>query len=213
MVWFDLGRVLLEHRTDFLHREIGKLSLPVIPAYNVYLRLEESYLVTKYDLGQITTDEFFQRLEDLFCISARGALETVWARTLVLSAPMWRLKDTLRRNNFSLGVISDTNESHIERFQKLTGTMLLKTFSTLTFSCRTGFLKTDPRAFLSALELENNRRSHTEQLAPNQCVLIDDREVNIATACRVGFYGVQHTPGFITKTYGELARFGINLSL
>lgn len=70
-------------------------------------------------------------------------------------------------------------------------------------SCDTGLRKPSPEAYLGACR--------TLSVAPEQCVFVDDREVNVAGARAVGMQSVRFR-GDVPALRAELTAFGIRAS-
>lgn len=157
-----------------------------------------------WERGQITLQEFLRQsvfyvprhfTEEEFFARMRAASRVLYPRMIALL----RSLRTERASASTPGIYLLSNESRelMEyRIQTFGLTGLLDAF---VVSSYIGLRKPEPAFFQCALEIF--------QRAPEECVFIDDREENVAAACKLGLHGIRlQTPQQVTV---ELERLGI----
>jgi putative hydrolase of the HAD superfamily len=87
----------------------------------------------------------------------------------------------------------ELNEYRIEKFN------LRKYFAVFFSSCYLGVRKPDPRIYRLALKIT--------QCKPEECIFIDDREVNVESAREVGIHGIQFQSA--ARLRNDLIGFGV----
>ena len=211
MVWFDIGRVLYDSAKDELLEDLAKQSNPALKPHEVYGKIIQSGLVTKYDLGGISTDVFAEEMQKLLGFFDRRWFLTRWQKVLAPSRLMWRLVSDLRRGFYPLGIISNINETHIEYLEEVISWGTIKQLKPRVYSCREGVKKPDPKIYQIALEKANKEYPWHEELMPNECVFIDDLSENVEAARTLGWYAIQHNQSFATGTLLKLSELGVRI--
>jgi putative hydrolase of the HAD superfamily len=152
-----------------------------------------------FESGRMTLDEYLHR--SVFyrerSFTPEGFKEFMFAQSqpypesLDLLAALVRAGRRLfaSLNNEAL----ELNEYRIEKFN------LRSYFSVFFSSCYLGVRKPDPRIYRLALKIT--------QCTPEECIFIDDREVNVESAREVGIHGIQFQS--VEQLRNDLASFGV----
>ncbi len=211
MVWFDIGRVLYDHFADELIEDLAKHSSPALKPHEVYGKIKTSDLVVRYDLGQLSVNDFGTEMQKLLGLPDQQWFLARWQRILAPNRPTWRLTTELRKSFYPLGIISNINEMHIEYLEKTLSCGSIMRFKPRIYSCREGIAKPDPDIYRIALRKANKEYPWHEELMPDECVFIDDRLENIEAARTLGWHAIQHNPVFVTGTLLKLSELGIRI--
>jgi len=197
-LFFDVGGVVLSNGFDLAARRrlADQFQLDAVD-----LEDRHELLSSAFETGQLTLEHYLDRT--IFYRSRPFAKDPV--REFILSCSTRisgtdALLDRLARagkyflatlNNESL----ELNRYRIEQFN------LRKYFSAFFSSCYLGVKKPDEAIYRKALQIT--------QRAPEECVFVDDRPLNVETACRLGMHGIQFQgPAQLEK---ELLRLGIEM--
>jgi epoxide hydrolase-like predicted phosphatase len=119
-------------------------------------------------------------------VVADGLLRRMFAASLPVPA-MYETIRTLRRAGFGTALLS--NSWGCEEYPRADFPEL---FDTVVISGEVGMRKPEPEIFLHA--------ASTLGLDPQECVFIDDVEVNVAAATACGMTAVHHTDAAVTAT-------------
>ncbi len=197
-LFFDIGGVILSNGWDrgARHRAIEKFGLD---AEEFASRHE--MVVDAFEMGQITLDEYLRRTVfyrrrpftrdefESFLYSQSHEHPDALAVVRRLSAAKRWLVATLNNESCEL------NEYRIKKFK------LRELFSIFFTSCFLGVRKPDEKIYHLALSIT--------QRSPAESVFIDDRDINIEAAARVGMRVVHYkNPEQLTA---DLARLGVHL--
>jgi putative hydrolase of the HAD superfamily len=193
---FDLGKVLVDFDYSLAARRVAARSRrPVDP---VHFFSEQAPVLLRYELGQLTTREFFEQIRQ--STEFEGTLEEFggfFADIFTEMPEMIELHSALRRAGFQTFIFSNTNElavSHIRRRFPF-----FSRFDAYVYSYEHGSMKPDAKLY-EAVESATGRRGA-------DLVYIDDRPENIGAGAARGWRTVlQETPG---KTRSVLAALGI----
>ncbi|HET8933280.1 MAG TPA: HAD-IA family hydrolase [Polyangiales bacterium] len=141
----------------------------------------------EFELGKLNELEFFARFfRDRSPIDGPG-LKRCMAQAYDWVDGMPELLKELRSRQVSMHALSN----YPEWYQLVEERLALSDFVALTFiSCHTGFRKPAPEAFLNACE--------QLEVAPEHCLLVDDRIQNCEAARRVGLQSL-HFDGSISQ--------------
>lgn len=179
-VIFDFGNVICAFDNDIFLRRL----LP-----HTGLRLEElkeavyaSGLSTRYETGRISSGEFFREA------CRRGNLsipmEEFFKAFTEIFTPLPGTSRLIRdlKKAYKVGLLSNTNECHYERYFKTVDVFPL--FDSVTLSFQVKEMKPGERIYLDALGKLG--------LRPQECVFIDDIEAYAEGARRVGLQGIRY---------------------
>lgn len=179
---FDLGGVIINLDIPKTIMEFNKLSSK--PFESVYTQLQQSPLFDQFDKGEITETDFIEQLKSHLKpqVSSTQILDA-W-NAMLLDFPIHRLQllNNLK-TKYRLFLLSNTNESHINRFeadlQKQHGYKNLEPFfEKVYYSCRIGMRKPDAEIFDFVLQQHN--------LVANQTLFIDDSPQHVEGALKTG---------------------------
>jgi len=179
-VIFDLGRVLV--KVDFtrglfpyLEGQGAKDDLTILN--EVY----KNPLFIKYSTGKIDTEELYSEIKNSYGLQlSYGKFKEVWCEVFDLMPGVENLVTQIEKF-YKIGLLSDTDPMHWNYVLK--HYPFLKKFNKPTLSYETGYLKPDVCCYQKAAE-------NVETL-PEQCLFIDDRQINVDGARQAGMQGLQ----------------------
>jgi len=180
-VIFDFGGVIhsfdvhdffrgLRGRTDRTPEEMASL-------------VAGSGLPRRYESGEISSREFYLGIAGL-CGLSMPEEEFISAFVSIFTPiePTIRLIRGLSRS-YRLGLLSNTNEWHFERHIRAVDIFPL--FDAVTLSYQVKTMKPAEGIYRDSLEKIG--------LPPQECVFIDDLEVNVAAARKMGVHAIHYT--------------------
>ncbi|GAB4366699.1 MAG: HAD family phosphatase [Deltaproteobacteria bacterium] len=180
-ILFDFGgvissfdsRLFFERLAERSPKSAGEMAAFVI----------EADLPRKYESGEISSREFYAAITGSceVAISEKEFVEA-FAGIFLPIEPTFRLVRALKPS-YRIGLLSNTNEWHFERYIRTVEIFPL--FDAVTLSYRVGEMKPGERIYRDALEKIG--------LPPHSCVFIDDLEENVAAAKRLGIRGIHYT--------------------
>lgn len=172
----DMGGVVLNKTAESLSIEIAhKLGLDE-------KEFSEFYYAYKPDMlsGKMRFSEFSELLKEKFKI--KKGISSLWAAVylehLSINSEVLALIKKLRVQ-YKIAVISNTTDLHV-KLNKERG--LFKYFDQVVLSCEVGVTKPDEAIFKLMLKKLN--------LAPDECVFIDDRDSYVDAARKLGMHGI-----------------------
>lgn len=177
-VIFDLGGVLLTFDHMDICRDLSGVT--GLAPEEIYRRVFTSGLEKRYDLGRVTTEEFYTEGLELLGITPedlpREDFERIWADIFSENAEVTRLLPEVKKRA-RLFLLSNTNELHFgmaeRRFSFLTGT-----FDEVFLSFRLGMRKPEPEVFEAVVGKTG--------LAPGELFYVDDDPGHVASARTLG---------------------------
>jgi FMN phosphatase YigB (HAD superfamily) len=179
---FDLGGVIINLDIPKTIAEFNKISQK--PFESIYTQMQQTPLFDLFDKGQIPENDFFKTLrETLNQEIPDEALVFAW-NAMLLDFPLERLNLLTRlKSKYRLFLLSNTNETHINEFEKqLFATRgyrdLTSFFEKVYYSCRMNMRKPNTEIFEYVLA-ENN-------LIPAETLFIDDSVQHIEGALKTG---------------------------
>jgi putative hydrolase of the HAD superfamily len=113
---------------------------------------------------------------------------------------MFELAGALRKKGVLIGILSNTEPSAVEFFQRQKYPEV-SGFDVLVFSCQQGIKKPDERIFKKTIELLGVR--------PARAVFVDDKKENITAAEKLGLVGILFDN--IENLRYELSKLGIRI--
>jgi len=133
-------------------------------------------LLAQLDTGDLSFEAFYKALVRQYGLA--GSLTEFKSSWCDIFAPMPNIEPLLVKlqDKVKLGLLSNTDPLHWQYL--LHEYPFLQGFSKPTLSFEIGFLKPEAKIYLHAAE--------NVKTAPQQCLFIDDLEVNVAGARRIG---------------------------
>jgi FMN phosphatase YigB (HAD superfamily) len=183
-LYFDLGNVvaLFDHLKGCRQMaEVAGISLE-----QVFAAVFDSELNRRYELGEVTSREFFEEFcratgtqpnFDAFYHAAGDIFELNHSLIPVLTA----LEDA----GYRLGLLSNTCQCHWDRLLKAEYGLLPAVFSAIALSYQIKAMKPDPKIYLAAAELAG--------VKPREIFFCDDVMAHVIGAREAGFDAVQYT--------------------
>jgi putative hydrolase of the HAD superfamily len=180
---FDLGGVLLNidyNRTEKAFAELGFSNW-----HDVYSQAAQIYLFDNFEKGRISESDFFVELKKLSGLQniSYDDLKDAW-NAMLINFPQehYRLLKNLQ-GHYRIFLLSNTNETHIQRFEKLIEEVcpvseFENLFERIYYSCRMGLKKPDAACFGKVLS-DNN-------LSAEETIFIDDSRQHITGAQNAG---------------------------
>jgi len=175
-LFWDVGGVLLTNGWDrhARRRAVEKFKLD-------WEDFEDRHelVATRFETGRLTLERYLERT--IFYRSRNFGKEEFKAYMFAQSSPIEGTLDLVgrlaRTSRYLLATLN--NESRELNLYRIEHFGLRKHFSVFISSCFLGVKKPDDEMFRLALDLS--------QRAPEECVFIDDRELNLECAGRSGF--------------------------
>jgi putative hydrolase of the HAD superfamily len=191
-LFWDIGGVLLTNAWDHEERDLA------IQHFNLEKQSFESRhteVVSTFEEGRVSLNEYLERT--VFYQQRPFSTAEFKQFMFELSKPKSEVLEIARKlsDSYPMGIINnesrELNEFRIRKFE------LRNYFKVFVSSCSVGIRKPDERIYRLALDL-------TQQSA-DECCFIDDRQVNIETAARVGMRTVlMQNPDQLKKDFREL---------
>lgn len=158
----------------------------------------------EWERGEITLHDYLQKTvfyaprsfsEDEFIHHMQNVSQVLYPRMIEFARALNRQRAT----GDPLGVYMLSNESRELMAYRIEKFGLTSMFDAYLVSSYLGWRKPGTEIYLRAMEITARQ--------PSECVLIDDREENVAAACKLGMHGIHlETP---EQTIGELQQLGI----
>ena len=196
----DIGEVLVHMDRGILIERMQALT--GFSEEEIERRLDSFNDIAAYEKGELTTEQFYQRVSDLFQINISLAnFKEAWSDIFILSQnqPTLLSPHLFRqlRELYKMVAISNTNEMHFDYLLRVCSTV--NDFDHYVLSYQIGCLKPDEKMYQVALE--------KAACAPSEALLVDDRLENIKGGERLGIRGAL----FVAEDQlrYELGRFGV----
>ena len=178
-ILFDLGGVVID--ID-INKTLNKLSQLLDNKVDDYKELMNNPIFKKYEIGQISSDEFLNELHKLSDFKAsKDNFADAW-NSMIIKVPTNRIKliEEIRKNK-KLYVLSNTNELHVNHFNKMIPGYdnLDKLFEKVYYSHEIGYRKPKKESFEYII--------NDSKIIANETLFLDDNEDNIITAKNLGF--------------------------
>jgi len=189
---FDLGGVLLN--LDFNLTKLAFVNLGVAYFDVHYTKARQNGLFDSFEIGQLSEQEFCVELRKLTTISASNyQIIDAW-NAMLLNFPMERKLLLFNlKNHFSTSLLSNTNETHINKFTKIikndiNENSLASLFNSVYYSNEIGLRKPDQKVFEFVLEQNN--------YLPKETLFLDDsiQHIEGAKKCGIQTIQIQETP-------------------
>lgn len=175
-VIFDLGKVLIDYDFDLFFSALDcKSDSNIISAAHEILDL--------FDAGKISRRNFYASMRNFFGFKAdQVTFETLWCNIFSPLPQMLELAENISRKH-NVFILSNTDEIHFpylwQQYPQLHffGKNLMLSFLL-------GSVKPHPEIYRKGLRLFN--------LAPEDCLFIDDKTANVESARRCGLKAFLH---------------------
>lgn len=183
---FDLGGVILN--IDYFRTEQAFIDLGIENFPALYSQMHQSSLFDRFEMGQITREEFISTLQNISDIALTEAQVIKAWDALLLDFPLRRLQILQQlRLYYDLFLLSNTNEIHEEGFnnilQQSHGIPNIGVFFDKVYlSHRVGMRKPMPEIFERVL--------NDNGLKAEETLFIDDSPQNIPPAKALGIHTI-----------------------
>jgi putative hydrolase of the HAD superfamily len=199
---FDLGNVILPFNHYQIAEKLAQFSesreLSDPPLIFSYLFDRQDGAVNDYEIGKMTSMEFFNQVKDRFqLIMTFDAFVPIWNEIFTENHAVSELIRSLKGKK-RLGLLSNTNPLHFD--YALSTFPVLKLFDKWILSHEVGFKKPAVEIFLKAMEWAS--------VPPMEVLFIDDIKEHVEVAASVGMQAIHFTSA--PQLVRELARLGIN---
>ncbi len=179
---FDLGGVIINLNIKQTINDFNKLTEQNFET--IYTQAQQIDLFSKFDKGQITTQQFILELKiKLNYTGSDDDILNAW-NAMILDIPEHRLNTLVKaKQHYNTFLLSNTCEPHINVFEhdlyNQHGVKHFKDyFDKLYYSCRIGMRKPDKEIFEFVLS--------QNKLNPSQTVFIDDSIQHVKAAGECG---------------------------
>lgn len=200
-VYFDMGNVLLY----FDHRQAARQMAEVAGVLpdRVWDAVFASDLNTRYDAGQLSTDEFFEE----FCRLTgsrppRAELERAASAIFRVNVSIRPIIGHLSGAGYRVGLVSNTCPLHWEYVSRGRHRLLPELFDVVVLSYELRLLKPQPEFYAAATDRAGVR--------PEEIFFVDDLEENVVGARAFGWQAERYTT--TAKLAADLRARGVVLS-
>ena len=180
---FDLGAVILNINYQNTIDEFTKLG--VNNAATFYSKKVQTNLFNQIETGMISSDEFLKALQKETKNANINQVEKAW-NAMLLDLPEERIQliEKLKKNNYSIYLLSNTNAIHIDAIKKQLGKRkwlaFCKLFDKMYLSHELGLRKPDVKIFEYILK--------EQKIKAEEVFFIDDSPQHIASAKKIGIH-------------------------
>jgi putative hydrolase of the HAD superfamily len=180
---FDLGAVILNINYQNTIDEFTKLG--VNTAATFYSKKVQTNLFNQIETGMISSNEFLKALQKETKNANINQVEKAW-NAMLLDLPEERIQliEKLKKNNYSIYLLSNTNAIHIDAIKKQLGERkwlaFCKLFDKMYLSHELGLRKPDVKIFEYIL--------NEQKLKAEEVFFIDDSPQHIASAKKIGIH-------------------------
>lgn len=199
-LYFDLGRVLLDFTHERGFEQIAKAA--GIDAGRVQQVLQQDGLSDRYEVGEITTEEFHQE----FCSSTNTTITAeelclAWSDIFEIMPGSLRIAASLKAAGNRIGILSNTCEAHWE-FAAQRFPLLSQIFDPVITSYATKSMKPDSGIYEAATKQAN--------IEPSEAFFVDDRLENVDGAKQLGWSAVQFVSPY--QLANDLEHLGVTFN-
>ena len=196
---FDLGNVILPFNHYQIAEKLARFSerkeLSDPPQIFSYLFNREQGVVNDYEIGKISSIEFFNQVKERFqLIMTFDTFVPIWNEIFAENHEVSELIRSLKGKK-RLGLLSNTNPLHFE--YALSTFPILNLFDKWILSHEVGFKKPAVEIFLKALEWAS--------VPPMEILFIDDIKEHVKVAASVGMQAIHFTSA--QQLVRELSRY------
>ncbi len=184
---FDFGDVFINLDKQAIVRELVKLGVPETITLDMY------HIVSEYEKGYISTNEFIHQFNKKFPSIATQDFTKAW-NSIILDFPEHRLnfiEQLASKNKFKLILLSNTCDLHIEQVVENMGLARYKRFKNCfdKFYLSQEINLSKPNTSIYEFVLSENN------LQSNECLFIDDLKENTDAANKLGIHTWNLIPG------------------
>jgi HAD superfamily hydrolase (TIGR01509 family) len=177
---FDLGNVLVAFDFTRGYQAIQKFSR--YPAREIPRRIAESGLVPPYERGELSSEQFFERLAGLLCLNMTYQQFCDTWTAIFLPQPLLAEEFLAGlRERYRMVLVSNTNEIHYRMIRETYG--VVRQFDAHVLSFEVGAMKPSERIYEEAVRRAGCR--------PEECFFTDDVPEFVEGARRYGLDAVQ----------------------
>jgi len=196
IILFDLGNVILPFDVMRLVERLSRYS-PLSPR-EIVKNLWSSRIAEQFETGQITSSEYFSHVKDQCQLSGISYEEFIplFNNIFEEDEDVVGLVERLK-NNYSLGIISNTNPLHLSHVRKAFS--CLSYFDHQLYSNEARVRKPNAEIYNMALDRFS--------INPRETVFIDDIRENVSAATDLGMNGI-HYQGYPQLT-SDLNKMGV----
>lgn len=196
VVVFDLGKTLVDFDYSIAANRIVPRCKP--PADPVKFFSEHATVLTSYELGILTTEQFFTQMCSASGFSGTQAeFGSFFADIFIPIQPMIDLHTQLRRKKIEAYIFSNTNDLAVGHIRKKFP--FYREFDGYILSYEHGYMK--PAAELYEVVERSSRRQGSE------IIYIDDRAENVDAGSARGWNSILHEEP--AKTRETLRKIGV----
>jgi len=178
---FDLGKVLVDFDYSIAAKRIAPLcTSPVDP---VKFFSQHAALLTSYELGLLTTEEFYNQIKSVSGFSGTQAeFNAFFADIFTPIQPMIDLLVELKKTRLATYIFSNTNDLAIDHIRRRFP--FFSDFDGYVLSYEHGAMKPSAKLY-EIVERASGRRG-------GEIVYIDDRPENVQAGTARGWRGILH---------------------
>jgi putative hydrolase of the HAD superfamily len=178
-VVFDLGNVILNFDNSIISGFIGRKS--GANENDVRAFIFGGAIEKDIDSGAINLETFLKRVNERFAANISfNEFEPVFCGVFTENEKVSRLIASLKKNNYRIGLLSNTNRPHFEYIKNRYP--VIKLIDDLHLSFETGCVKPEKSAFDNILKFYG--------AGPGEIVYIDDLAKNVNAALPLGINAV-----------------------
>jgi epoxide hydrolase-like predicted phosphatase len=191
-VFFDIGGVLLAESIDSVHDELNrKIGKKIFTRKSIHHN--------KFLTGKISEKDYYRILSDKCGMNPRTLKNVAlmeYRKTMKDNKAMINLANTLRKNGYRTGIISNVTHEH-KRIKR----HIIRNFRPAVLSCDIGLRKPHKKFFYHALREAGAK--------PTECVYIEDRKEFVEAARSVGMKAIHFRNTAQCKK--ELRKLGVKI--
>jgi putative hydrolase of the HAD superfamily len=188
-VCFDLGKVLLDFDWQIMLRRIAEKS--PLPPGEIAARMSDNPNFLHYEIGSVTTREFFSYLKTLTEFRGpRAELRAIFCEIFTPLSDHIALAAMLAPH-YPLAIISNTNHAHITHAEA--NYSFFSLFPVRIYSHEIRTMKPRPEIYRAALAALGG-------IDPLETLFIDDLEPNILGAVQLGWQTIHLRPEVDLRT-------------
>ncbi len=193
---FDLGKVLVDFDYAIAARRIAPLCSSSADPANFFT--QHAALLTSYELGKFTTQEFFNQIKAASGFSGTQAeFNSFFADIFTPIQPMIDLQGELRKTKSPAYIFSNTNDLAVDHIRKRFP--FFSEFDGYVLSYEHGAMKPSAKLY-EIVERASGRRA-------GEIIYIDDRPENVEAGVARGWNGILH--GSPETTRAALQKLGL----
>jgi HAD superfamily hydrolase (TIGR01509 family) len=172
---FDIGNVLLHFSHERMLLQISEeLKLPFS---NIEQKFRQEGLISSYESGALSTDQFLQILNEISTSQAtRESLLYAMSSIFVENSSIFPIIHALKRQGKKLLLLSNTNEAHFDFIQR--HFTWVKLFDAAILSYEVKGSKPEPAIYQAALKAAD--------CYPHECFYVDDVPSHVEAARKLG---------------------------